>query len=347
MGGQTACGRASRRTRDDLATVGSNNWVVSGRAVGVGAAPAGQRPAPQPPAAVAALHRAPERAGLERHRRRRAGPARRRRRPQRAHRVRVHHRRHRPAGPLRRAARPGEPDARRYVPAGSSRCASSRRPSTCGARRLAPSICASLDTGPCCTSTRSRQRAYALRWVGTEPGTAGYLASLSLERARNWDEFRAAAARWAVPSENLVYADVDGNIGWVVGGLTPVRRGWNGLLPVPGHEGRFEWDGLPARLRSCRSRSTRPMARSRRRTTTSCRRGTTNALGYDWSPPHRYQRIVEALAPRPRSGTSPASRRCSTTSCRWRPRERSSTRCGGESRPCRWRAPIGRSPSRC
>ena len=39
-----------------------------------------------------------------------------------------------------------------------------------------------------------------------------------------------------MPSENLVYADVDGNIGWVAAGIAPVRKGWSGLLPVPGAE---------------------------------------------------------------------------------------------------------------
>src|SRR6202795_3121452 len=51
------------------------------------------------------------------------------------------------------------------------------------------------------------KRALALRWVGSEPGTAGYLASLAIDRAQNWDEFEAAVARWKVPAENLVYGD--------------------------------------------------------------------------------------------------------------------------------------------
>ncbi|MGP8247633.1 MAG: penicillin acylase family protein, partial [Bryobacteraceae bacterium] len=57
------------------------------------------------------------------------------------------------------------------------------------------------------------KRALALRWVGTEPGAAGYLASLALDRARNWEQFEAAIPRWKVPSENIVYADDAGNIG--------------------------------------------------------------------------------------------------------------------------------------
>jgi penicillin amidase len=90
---------------------------------------------------------------------------------------------------------------------------------------------------------KNLHRAYALRWVGNEPGTAGYLASLSLNRAKSWKDFLQALERWKVPSENLVYADVDGNIGWVAAGLAPVRKNWNGLLPVPGSSGKYEWQG--------------------------------------------------------------------------------------------------------
>jgi len=64
----------------------------------------------------------------------------------------------------------------------------------------------------------------ALRWVGAEPGTAGYLGSLALDRARNWKEFEAAMPRWKVPSENIVYADREGNIGEHSTGLAPLRK---------------------------------------------------------------------------------------------------------------------------
>ena len=89
------------------------------------------------------------------------------------------------------------------------------------------------------------KRALALRWVGSEPGTAGYLASLAIDRAQNWNDFEAAIPRWKVPSENLVYADTEGNIGEHSAGLAPMRK-WTGLLPVPGAQG-YEWTGfLPA-----------------------------------------------------------------------------------------------------
>ncbi len=95
----------------------------------------------------------------------------------------------------------------------------------------------------------ARHRAFALRWVGSEPGAAGYLQSLAIDTARTWEEFRGAVAGWKVPSENLVYADVDGNIGWIAAGLSPVRPNWSGLLPVPGHEGQYRVAGVPRHRR--------------------------------------------------------------------------------------------------
>ena len=96
--------------------------------------------------------------------------------------------------------------------------------------------------GPVLTTDSVRGRAIVVRMVSQEPGTASYLASLALDRASNWSSFQRALARWKLPSENMIYADVDGNIGWIAAGLMP-RRSWSGLLPVPG-DGRYEWSGF-------------------------------------------------------------------------------------------------------
>jgi penicillin G amidase len=148
--------------------------------------------------------------------------------------------------------------------------------------------------GPVIYTDKARRRAFALRWVGLEPGTAGYLASLSLNTARNWTEFLSAVERWKVPSENLAYADVDGNIGWVAAGLAPVRRGWAGLLPVPGADGKFEWDGfLPAReLPQLFNPASGFITRANHNILPD---GYTHSLGYEFSSPHRFGRIVELL----------------------------------------------------
>ena len=54
----------------------------------------------------------------------------------------------------------------------------------------------------------------------------------------------SAVARWRGTGHNFVYADRAGNIGWHAAGLTPIRKNWTGLLPVPGHTGEFEWGGF-------------------------------------------------------------------------------------------------------
>src|SRR5262245_12463426 len=148
--------------------------------------------------------------------------------------------------------------------------------------------------GPVIYEDKERHRAYALRWVGSEPGTAGYLASLTLNRVQNWKEFLKAMERWKVPSENLVYADVDGNIGWVAAGMAPIRKGWSGLLPVPGAEGKYEWQGfLPvSELPQSFNPSKHFIATANHNILPP---GYKRELGYEWADPIRFRRISEVL----------------------------------------------------
>jgi penicillin amidase len=97
--------------------------------------------------------------------------------------------------------------------------------------------------GPIVGVDRERHVSVALRWTGAEPGTAGYLGALSLDRAATWPEFRRALERWKMPGENFVYADVDGNIGYQAAAMAPIRRNGTGLLPSPGWTGEYEWSG--------------------------------------------------------------------------------------------------------
>jgi penicillin amidase len=149
--------------------------------------------------------------------------------------------------------------------------------------------------GPVVYEDGERRRAYALRWVGSEPGTAGYLASLTLDRAQNWNEFLKAMVRWKVPSENLVYADVDGNIGWIAAGMAPIRKGWSGLLPAPGAEGKYEWQGfLPvSELPQKFNPADHFIATANHNILPP---GYGHELGYEWANPIRFWRISEALS---------------------------------------------------
>ncbi len=85
--------------------------------------------------------------------------------------------------------------------------------------------------------------AIALKWTALEPSGV-FRAIWGFNRAQNWDEFRQAASDFATPAQNLVYADVDGNIGYQTPGVTPIRaEGHSGLYPVPGWTGEYEWQG--------------------------------------------------------------------------------------------------------
>ena len=148
--------------------------------------------------------------------------------------------------------------------------------------------------GPVIYEDPALRRAYSLKWVGSEPGTAGYLASLTLNRVQNWDQFLKAMDRWKVPSENLIYADVDGNIGWVAAGMTPIRKGWSGLLPVPGADGRYEWQGfLPvSKLPQKYNPNDHFVATANHNILPPDYK---YELGYEWASPIRFRRIAEVL----------------------------------------------------
>lgn len=138
------------------------------------------------------------------------------------------------------------------------------------------------------------KRALALRWVGAEPGTAGYLGSLAVDRAQNWQEFEAAMPRWKVPSENIVYADIEGNIGEHSVGLAPLRKNWTGLLPVPG-TGAFEWSGFvptPELPHSFNPKAGFIASANHKMIPDNY----PYKVGYQWAPAFRIQRITDVLS---------------------------------------------------
>jgi penicillin amidase len=88
----------------------------------------------------------------------------------------------------------------------------------------------------------SSHQALALRWAALDPGQM-IAAALGLNCAQDWDSFRAAVAKWDMPTQNFIYADVDGHIGYALSGALPIRPLGDGLLPVPGWDGQHEWAG--------------------------------------------------------------------------------------------------------
>ena len=89
---------------------------------------------------------------------------------------------------------------------------------------------------------REGDKAYALRWTATEPGGLANTYNW-LGKARNWEEFRNVMKRVWGPGQNAVYADVDGNIGYVMAARVPIRKKGHGEIPVPGDTDDYEWTG--------------------------------------------------------------------------------------------------------
>ncbi len=148
--------------------------------------------------------------------------------------------------------------------------------------------------GPVIYEDLEGHRAYALKWVGAQAGGAGYLSALKLARTRNWQEFRDAVASYKIPSENLVYADRQGNIGWIAAGEAPIRNGWSGLFPVPGDSGEYEWSGyLPSSENPSEYNPSRHFIATANHNILPP--GYTHQLSYTWAAPTRYLRIVEML----------------------------------------------------
>ena len=148
--------------------------------------------------------------------------------------------------------------------------------------------------GPVIWDDPEARLAVSIRWSGQEPGTAGYLSSLAMDRIRNWDDFVRAAARWKLPSENLVYADVDGDIGWIPAGLLPVRDNWSGLFPTPGFSGKYEWNGF-------RTIDQLPRIHNPKQHYVATANHNIRPpdypydLAFDWSPGYRFRRVDEVL----------------------------------------------------
>ena len=155
--------------------------------------------------------------------------------------------------------------------------------------------------GPVLALDAGKHRAFAMRTVWNEPGLAGYFGSSRLLMAKNWDDFKAAANAWGAPPLNLVYADVQGNIGWAAAGRVPVRKNWDGLMPVPG-DGRYEWAGfhgkdvLPALFNPAQGY----FGTANEMNLPAGYPNEQNRIAFEWTDRSRIDRIYELLGAKPK-----------------------------------------------
>ena len=134
----------------------------------------------------------------------------------------------------------------------------------------------------------------AFRWTALDPDDTTVVSFLKLNEARNWDEFTAALRGFVVPSQNFVYADVNGHIGYYAPGRIPIRASGDGTAPADGWAGVAEWTGwIPfEKLPHLYDPPEHFIVTANHRPAPP---GYPYILGFDWYEPYRAQRIVDLL----------------------------------------------------
>lgn len=149
--------------------------------------------------------------------------------------------------------------------------------------------------GPLISDVTETASPVALRWTALEAGDTTMDAFLGINYAANWEEFTAALEHFVTPSQNFVYADVHGNIGYYAPGRIPIRAaGHNGMLPAPGWDSQAEWQGyIPfAELPHTYNPASGYVATANNRVAGP---DYPYLLSNDWAPPYRQERIVQMI----------------------------------------------------
>ena len=147
-----------------------------------------------------------------------------------------------------------------------------------------------------------RGHVIAFSWTALAEDDRSMQAALKFARAREWDGFLAAARDFHAPQQNIVYADVDGNIGFVAAGRVPVRRPANdlkGMAPAPGWQEKYDWAGtIPfEQLPRSFNPAGGAIVTANHRITPP---GYAHFISSDWAPPHRADRIQQLLDATPK-----------------------------------------------
>ncbi|MEQ1514408.1 MAG: penicillin acylase family protein [Lysobacteraceae bacterium] len=154
----------------------------------------------------------------------------------------------------------------------------------------------STRDGPIVSGLRGKAigQPLALRWTALQPGDRSYESMYAVSYVEDWETFKATYQHYLAPALNMLYADRDGNIGYLGIGAIPIRRKGDGSLPVPGWNADFAWQGqipfdaMPSRYNPpegyIASANDRPVDDNY-----------PYFISNDWAPPARAQRIHELL----------------------------------------------------
>jgi len=140
---------------------------------------------------------------------------------------------------------------------------------------------------------------YALRWTAFDSKRLAGDLNYALNRARNWEEFKIALHSFVAPTQNVVYADVNGHIGYHASGIVPIRKSGDGSVPYDGSTDAGEWvDYIPiAKLPNLYDPPSGMIVTANQRIV-----GTDYPyhLTHSWAQPYRARRIFDLLSEKPK-----------------------------------------------
>lgn len=140
---------------------------------------------------------------------------------------------------------------------------------------------------------------YALRWTALDSKLNKSDITFQLNRARNWKEFCTALESFTAPTQNIVYADVDGHIGYHAAGVVPIRKSGDGSVPYDGSTDAGEWTSfIPvAKLPQLYDPPSGTIVTANQRIV-----GTDYPyfLTHSWAQPYRARRIFDLLSAKPK-----------------------------------------------
>ena len=149
--------------------------------------------------------------------------------------------------------------------------------------------------GPVTFIDKKRKKAYAVKNGWSEVGGSPYLASLRMDQAKNWEEYREASNYFNIPGENMVWADKYGDIGWQAVGIAPIRKTHSGLVPVSGN-GNFEWeDYIDIIEKPNLFNPDKGYIATANQNVTPEDYDRWDVIGYDWADPYRGDRVNSFL----------------------------------------------------
>ncbi|MCB8998875.1 MAG: penicillin acylase family protein [Bacteroidales bacterium] len=144
-----------------------------------------------------------------------------------------------------------------------------------------------------------KDKVVSMRWIGNEYSNE-LVSVYKFDRAGNWDEFRDAASSFIAISQNIAYADVDGNIGMQTAAGIPIRKG-NHVLFAPGDTSLYDWTGIVPfdELPSTYNPACGYVASANNNT---IGKNYPYYISYWFDLPYRYNSIVEGLISREKLG---------------------------------------------